>query len=247
VHRIVATSLALVALAAGGATIAQAESGGASAPPTKAEAVAFAQAVNLQARDLPGAEKFEPPPYEVAQDEKEGAASWSRTLRCARPGIVTHRPLQVESSVLASFPRSQPRVSRQRRSLYVGWEVASSVRVMPTEAIAAAEVAAFASRPGHACFARGGRARHFGKRTFGAVTAMFIPLTSLVGSGAIGVHDLIRESFEGKHSFLHSDGAFFRVGRADMLFSVLGNPQFPAATEGRLLSLLYIRAEAHKL
>ncbi len=234
VHRIVATSLALVALVAGGVTIARAESGSPSAPVTKAEAVTFAQAVTLQASDLPGAKKYEVPTFEVAQDEREGAASWSRTLRCARPGIGVHSPVHLGGSFL----------------LDAHWLVTSVVQVMATEAIAAAAVAAFASRRGHGCFARAVDVQITSENApLGPypVAATFVPLTSLLGAGAIGVHDLIRESFKGKHWFLHSDGAFFRVGAADIEFSVLGKTQFPAATEGRLLALLDSRAEAHKL
>ena len=53
--RIAAISLALVALIAGGVTIAVASSGNASTKVTKAQAVADAHAVNLRASDLPGA------------------------------------------------------------------------------------------------------------------------------------------------------------------------------------------------
>jgi hypothetical protein len=231
---IVAMSIILVALVAGGVTIALAGSGSATAPITKAQAVTFARAVNLAASDLPGAKKFEPPSYEVARDEQETAASWSRTLRCARPGIVIHRPIDVEKS---SFVGSR-------------WLVGSVVQVMPTEAIAAAEVAAFASRRGHVCFARAADVQITSENApLGPypVTATFIPLTRLLGSDAIGVRDLVRESFKGKHWFLHSDAVFFRVGPAEIAFSAVGKTPFPAATERRLLALLHSRAEAHKL
>lgn len=227
-------SIILVALAAGGVTIALAGSGSATAPITKAQAVAFARAVNLNASDLPGAKKFEPPSYEVARNEQEAAASWARTLRCARPGIVIHRPVHVASSILVDAP----------------WDVGSDVRVMPTEVIAAAEVAAFASRRGHVCFARATDVQITSENApLGPypVTATFIPLTRLLGSEAIGVRDLVSESFKGKHWFLHSDAVFFRVGPAEIAFSAVGKTPFPVATERRLLALLYTRAEAHKL
>ncbi|MFI4977393.1 MAG: hypothetical protein ACHQC8_01755 [Solirubrobacterales bacterium] len=234
VSRILLTPLVVLLLAAVGVTIALAGSNGAGGPVTKSEAIAFARAVNLQASDLAGAKKVEPPSYEVARDEHEAAASWSRTLKCARPGIVVHRPIDVEPSVLAGTP----------------WVVGSAVRVMPSEAIAAAEVAAFASRRGHVCFARAADVQITSENApLGPypVTATFIPLTRLLGSGAIDVHALIRESFRGKHWFLHSDAVLFRVGRAGIAFSVVGKTPFPVATEERLLSVLHGRAEAHKL
>jgi hypothetical protein len=233
-HRIAAMSFVLGALVAGGVTIAVAGSGSATSPITKAQAVAYARAVNLRASDLPGAKKFEPPSYEVARDEQETAASWSRTLRCARRGIAAHRPVHVEPSVVVDAP----------------WNVGSDVRVMPTEAVAAAEVAAFASRRGHVCFARAADVQITSENApLGPypVTATFIPLTRLLSSEAIGVRDLVRESFKGKHWFLHSDAVVFRVGPAEIAFSVVGKTPFLAATERHLLSLLHSRAEAHKL
>jgi hypothetical protein len=230
----VAGSLAAAAFAAGGVTFVLASSGSAKAPITKAQAVAFARAVSLQASDLPGAKKVELPSYEVARDEHEAAASWSRTLKCARPGIVVHRPIDVEPSGLAGTP----------------WFVGSAVRVMPSEPIAAAEVAAFASRRGHVCFARAADVQITSENApLGPypVTATFVPVTRLLGSGAIDVHALIRVSFKRKHWFLHSDAVLFRVGRATISFGVVGKTPFPAATEDRLLSLLHSRAEAHRL
>ena len=232
-RRIVLMALSILAVTAVGVSIALPGSSGAASPATKAEAVAFARAVNLLPGDLPGAEALQPPSYEVAQDEKQGAASWSRALRCARPSMVIHVPLDHEASPL----------------LYGGWIVASDVRVMPSEALAAAEVAAFQSRRGHRCFERLGDVQitsenaplgHF------PAAATFVPVTRLLGAGAIAVHELVRESFQGKHWFLHSDAVLFRVGAAEIAFSAVGRTQFPAATEERLLSLLHSRAEARE-
>jgi hypothetical protein len=234
-------SVVLVALVAGGATIASAGSGSASAPITKKQAVAFARAVNLTASDLPGAKKVEPPSYEVKQDEKEAAASFLKTMRCARPGIVTHRPVYVESSGLVDTP----------------WDVASSVRVMPTEAIAAAQVAAFASKRGHVCFARADQivvsSANEPPEGPEPIKATFIPLVKLLGVGAIGVHTLSRTVYPATRLhprtsvLLYSDSVLFRVGPAEIALSAVGKTQFPAATERRLLALLHSRAKAHPL
>jgi len=61
IARIIAISLAVVALIAGGVTIALAGPGSSSTPITKAQAQAFAQAVNLRASDLPGAKRSRAP------------------------------------------------------------------------------------------------------------------------------------------------------------------------------------------
>lgn len=58
-RRIIAISLAVVALIAGGVTIAVASSGNASTKVTKAQAVAYAHAVNLRASDLPPATEIQ--------------------------------------------------------------------------------------------------------------------------------------------------------------------------------------------
>ena len=46
----------------------------------------------------------------------------------------------------------------------------------------------------------------------------------------------------------YEDFLGFAIGRAVITLHAIGDPRpFPSATEGRLLSLLYSRAEAHKL
>jgi hypothetical protein len=241
VHRLVAISIVLVAPIAGTVTIALAGPGSSTVPITKTEAIAFARAVNLVASDVPGAKKVELPPHEAAIDEGEADTSMSKAVRCARPRLVADRPVHSESSLLIDARTA----------------VASEVRVMPTEAVAATELAAFASRHGHICFARATKVEvtsenepHEGSNP---IKATFIPLVKLLGPGAIGVHTLSSLSYPAMHhhprtsAIIHTDAALFRVGPAEIMFITVGRATFPAATEGRLLSLLYSRAQAHKL
>jgi hypothetical protein len=65
----------------------------------------------------------------------------------------------------------------------------------------------------------------------------------MLGAGAIAVHAVAGKEQKG----LHEDEVLFRVGPALIILFTLGERDLPAATEGRLLSLLHSRAEAHKL
>jgi len=229
VRRIVATSFVFAAFAAGGETVAVAASG-ASTPISKAKAVAFAQAVGLTTSDLPGAGKIEPPPREPTTN-----TTLFMALRCARPGIVIRRPVDEDASILDDGRSA----------------VVSVVRVMPSEAIAAAQLAAFASRRGHVCFARGTQvevtSENEPREAAYPIKTTFVPLVKLLGTGAIGVHTLSKLPHTPNSAVFHTGGVLFRVGPAEILFITLGAKQFPPATEGRLLSLLHSRAEAHKL
>lgn len=223
-------SLVLVALAGVGVALALAGSGSASAPITKTQAVAFALAVNLTASDLPGGKKVEPPP-----NERQTHTTLLKVVRCANPAIVNHRPIDEDASTF-----------EYARSI-----VASLVRVMPSEAIAAAELSAFASMRGHVCFARAAQVEVTSedepREASNQIKATFIPLVTLLGTGAIGVHTLSKLPHARGSQVIHTDGVLFRVGPAEILFITVGRTPFPAATEGRLLSLLHNRAEAHKL
>jgi hypothetical protein len=200
--------------------------------------------VNLRASDLPGAKRFELPSYERAQNEREAQASWAKTVRCSRHNLAAHRPIDVGApvSLLLDGP----------------WDVGDGVRVMPSESIAASEVAAFASKRGHACFARADQvsvtSANEPPENPEPLKATFLRLGKSLGVGAIGVQTVSYAPRSGPRSAtptestaLYSDAVLFRVGAAEIGFDAVGRQPFPAATERRLLSLLYSRAKAHKL
>jgi hypothetical protein len=128
----------------------------------------------------------------------------------------------------------------------------SIIFVMPSEALAEAEVAALPSRSGRACLA------HFVRREFAGVEGApegaryatkvtFVPVAKLLDHGAVAVHVLAKQ-LPRKAKFTYVAEAIFRVGAADILFVTRSEGRrLPAATERRLLSLLYSRAKAHKL
>ncbi len=228
----IATLLVLVALAAGGATIALAAPDRANTPITKTEALTFAQAVNLRASDLAGSKVF--PSGESSEDSSPGDG-----LHCGRLGKLRSRPVAREASLLVD-----------------NYEfVFSGVVVLPSEALAEAQLAALSSRGGRVCLARelGETLSGPGITSF-AIKVTVVAVAKILGPGAIGLHVLAEQQVESppsgrrRKTFIHTDAVLFRVGPAEILFYTLGGErQFPAATEGRLLSLLHTRAETHRL
>jgi hypothetical protein len=242
-RRIAALSLVLVVLVAGGVTIALAGSGSSSTPITKAQAVAYAKAVNLRASDLPGATSVKGAIFgpEAVQYE---------ALRCGlqgRPGIV---PAGGGESWLAN-----------RRALAdsVVAGVGSLVVVAPSNYYAEVEIAGLQSRGGRTCLARAlGRAlsfeRHHKTESSHTVKVTVVPIGKYVAGVHLDIHVLAKLSLiEGvkpeatEARYINVDAAFFRVGPADIAFFALGATRFPSATEIQLLTLLHSRAEAHKL
>jgi hypothetical protein len=232
-------ALAVVALVAGGVTVALAESSG-SAPIDKAAALAFIRAVNLQAGDLAGFAPF----GGEAGSPPEGTEIQKSALRCGHRGKPRARAIDAAGSLL---------VDRFEEG------VGSVVVVMPSEALAKAEIATLASRSGRRCLAHGLPGP---RSAVYAIKVTFVPVASALGQEAVDIHVLatlqrsrLRRRRFGKHSFPapvkigYSIGAIFRVGVADIVFfAVSTRRQFPdAATEHRLLGLLYSRANAHKL
>ncbi len=231
VHRILAMSVIMAALASGQPTRALAVPDGANASIETAEALAFAQAVNLRASDLTGAMKL--PAGEPSED-----SSPAEGLHCGRIGTLRSRPLAREVSLLNDNDEL----------------VVSAVVVLANEALAEAQLAALGSHRGRVCLARelGETVRGDSITSF-AIKVTVVPVTRLLGRGAIGLHVLAEQQVElhphmRHRTLVHTDAVLFRVGPAEILFYTLGaKRQFPAAGEGRLLTLLYARAEAHRL
>ena len=236
-------SLVLVVIAAGGVTIALARSGSSSTPITKAQAVAYAKAVNLRASDLPGATSVKGAIFGPDAVQYEA-------LKCGlqgRPGIV---PAGGGESWLSN-----------RRALAdsVVAGVGSLVVVAPSNYYAEVEIAGLESRGGRTCLARAlGRALEFERhhKTESSHTVKVTVIT--IGKYVVGVHLDIHvlaklPPIEGvkpevtEARYINVDAAFFRVGPADIAFFALGSSRFPPATEIQLLTLLHSRAEAHKL
>jgi hypothetical protein len=240
-------TLAVLALVAGGVTVALAGSSG-SAPINKAAALAFIRAVNLQAGDLPGFARF----LGEAGSPSGAMEIQKSALRCGHRGGPRGRAIDGARSLL---------VDRSEEA------VGSAVVVMPSEALAKAEIAKLASRSGRRCLSHALRLSGHGGSGY-AIKITLVPVSNTLGQEAVDLHLLatlqrsrlhraarLRRRF-GKHrvfpspaKLVYSIGAIFRVGAADVVFySQSTRRQFPdAATERRLLGLLYSRANAHKL
>ena len=240
--RIAAMSLALVALIARGVTIAVAGSCNASASITKAQAVAYAKAVNLRASDLPGAKAYSFGEHLEHSVEHSIGASREEQLLCSQSKMPSRRVGGAASALSgAGYPF-----------------VASVVLVLRSEAFAKAEVAALSTERGHACLARQlGRVESVEaekKVTSFAAKVTFVPVAKALGPGAIALRVLAelppaheKDGTQSEATFTHVDAAIFRVGPAEVFFLTFGVRPFPPATENRLLTLLHSRAEAHKL
>lgn len=231
VRRILTVSLILAALGGGHDARALAPPDSAIAAITKTEALAFAQAVNLRASDLEGAMR-------LSAGEPSEESSPGDGLHCGRIGELRSRPLAREASLLDDHDEL----------------VVSGVVVLESRALAEAQLAALGSPRGRVCLARelGETVSGDGITSF-AIKVTVVPVARVLGRGAIGLHVLAEQQVElhpgvRHRTLVHTDAVLFRVGPAEILFYTLGGRrQFPAATEGRLLTLLHSRAETHKL
>jgi hypothetical protein len=212
---------------------------GAGANISKAQAIAYAHTVNLGAADVPGAV--------VSSQERESAAPSSEGVRfaiCAGAVNPNRRIVNVKSPTF--------KIGRGTEAT----QLKSSVEVMPSATLAARNFAAVRSARGHACLARllpqvlGGTAAR--RARFGPATTSILadPLPS--GEEALGVRvtTSLTGVVAGKETRVPVYLDIFEIlaGPAEVSLAATSVSQ-PAnsATERRLLSLLYGRAQAHKL
>jgi len=243
-------SVVLVAIAAGGVTIAVAGSRSATAPITVAQATAFIRAVELQPGDFPGGL-----PYQGEEGSPPEAAEFQKALHCGHRGKPRGVTVAAERSELAD---------RYRGRVEIGEVVESVVIVMPSEALAKAEIATLPSPSGRACMTRDLRSAFLPSGPHAptyAIEITAVPVAHLLGPEAVLFHRLARLQRTPRTRPRRGPGrltppaklvyvaeAIFRVGAADIIFDVLSeHRQLPVAIEDRLLKLLHDRAEAHKL
>jgi len=247
-HRIAAISVVLVILIAGGVTIAVAGSGSASTKVSKAQALALIRAVELQPGDFPGGVRYAGEPGSPPE-----GTEFQQLLHCGHRGKPRGVTVAAERSLLADRYRD-----------WIGEVVASVVIVMPSEALAKAEIATLPSPSGRACMAHDLRSAFLpsgpGAAAY-AITITSVPVVHLLGPEAVLFHRLARlqrirrarphsrtRRLTPPAKLVYVAEAIFRVGAADIVFDILSERrQFPMATEDRVLALLHSRAEAHKL
>lgn len=205
----------------------------------KAQAVAYAHEVNLTATDVPGAV--------VRSAERESATPSKADVEFARctGGVNPNRRI-------ADIKSASLRIG----SGSTATQVKSSVEMMPNAALAARNYAAVLSARGHRCLARllpqdlHGAAT--GTARVGPVTSASLPSLLSTGQQSFGIRvsTSITTGVGGKQVSrpLYVDVFSLLAGPAEVELGVtaLSHPA-STATEHRLLSLLYSRAQAHKL
>jgi hypothetical protein len=258
-YRIVVVSVVVVALIAGGVTIALAGSGGTTAPITKARATAYAHVVNLRAGDVPGFVAV------GGSQPSEGQPFGTQESRCD-PAMITAGSVVMIGS--QAFQRRQKSTGGSRGYLPLE-AVSSEVDVMHSAALASREIAAMRAVP-HTpavltCLkrqleqvrlrvTREGGARvgePVGKPVFSHVeiSALRSPSQAIPAIGLrISADFAIEVSPTKGSSHYYEDFLGFATGPVVVSLNATGSPQpFPPTTEQRLLALLHTRAEANKL
>jgi hypothetical protein len=243
VLRSAATGLALVAVVGavagcGGSSSAPVAST-TSAPITKAQATAYAHAVNLQGTDFPGMSMTSP------EGEKPDATRLDRVERCTgnvNPDVIL---ADIHSAIFSASNEPEHE------------QIRSEVEVMPSTAIAEQNNAASRSQRALACAKRlfplefdnknGGRVR------YGAVTVTRLPDPLPGVSGSYGYRVAVNilgvpKAIEPTQPRLYLEAFAFLSGPAEVALITTAFPQpVSEETEIRLLSLLHSRAEANKL
>jgi hypothetical protein len=206
---------------------------------SNAQATAFAHEVNLAAADVPGAV--------VRTTERESAAPSQASVEFARcsGGVDPRRRL-----VNINSP------SFRLRTAGISMRVKSSVEVMPTAALAAHNYAAIRSARGHACLARQLtqilQKTATGPASFEHATVTSLPNLLSTGQESFGVRVTmtLTATVRGKQIRLpvYLDEFDVLAGPAEVNMSASASRHpTPTTTERPLLSLLYSRAQTHKL
>jgi hypothetical protein len=206
---------------------------------SKAQATAYAQEVNLVVADIPGAAVR-------SQEHESGEAKRAGVefARCAG-GVSPQRRV-------ANIDSARFRIGKKTALV----QVKSSIEVMPTAALTAQNYSALRSARGRACIAHLLPHVLEGASTsrvrFGPTTTSLLPNLLATGKESFGVRltTTLIAIVRGKQVRLpvYRDVFDLLAGPAEVNMSATGfGNQPPKATERRLLSLLYTRAETHKL
>jgi hypothetical protein len=203
---------------------------------TKARAVAYAQAVNLGAADLPGSS--------IIKAEGEGRAPTVAGVefeRCAGGVSPERRIVDIHSPGFRVASASK------------GGRVRSAVEVMPTAALAARNNAVARSARSRACFARALPEQSTGPLRHGPVSISSLPTPLPGADGSYGLRlttTVIGRNLRGGEirTRVYMDVFGFVSGPAEINLTAIGvSRPVPSATEQHLLPLLFSRAREHKL
>ena len=209
-------------------------------PITKAQATAYAHAINLRAADLPEMNASSP--------EHERKAPTHAELELARCDGELNPELRVIDRASPTFTASAEEENE---------EIHSSVEVLPTQAVAARHNAAQVSPRGLRCirhFIPASIAKHNTRRLhYGPVTLSHLPnpLPGVAGSFAVEITTSvigIPSQIAATPPHVYIDVLGFISGTSEINLTAVGFPEpVPEEAEQRLVSLLYTRAQANKL
>ena len=241
----------VVVIAAATACSAIAACGGSTTPPaavtpsdagsaiTKAQASAYARAINLQAGDLPGMSMTSP------EGEKPDATRVGEVERCAGNLTASRVVVNIHSATFSASNEPEHE------------EIRSDVEVMPSVALAKQNNASNRSQRALACAkhlfplqlaSKDGSRVHYGPVT---VSRLPYPLPGVPGSFGyrIAVAILgVPSTVEPIQPHLYVDAFGFLAGPAEVALLATAFPRpVPQEVDERLLSLLQSRATAHKL
>jgi hypothetical protein len=237
---LVATGALAAGCGSGGGSSASSGSPVAGTSIAKARAVAYADAINLGGADVPGAT--------IVKSEGEAKAPTLAGVELARCTGGVSPELRIVNIHSPAF-RVASASERGR--------VRSAVEVMPSAALAARNNAAARSARGRSCLARF-LARALPEQSTGPLRHGPVSISSLPNSlpGADGSFGLrlattaIGRNLRGGQILtrVYTDVFGFVSGPAEINLTATGLPRpVPSATEQRLLSLLFGRAQEHKL
>jgi hypothetical protein len=246
-------TLSAVAVLVVGCGTSSTVASGAVSPTMKAQAIAYAHAVNLRVADVPGLVGSRPRteirsgPFGAVMEKCDGGA--------ARAG-------EVIGVLSESFERNNKRHNGLlfRDSLLPIESVQSTVYLTRSSALASHEFAIADSARARACLKSLNVSENHATKREGAtaeeplftdieVAALTSPLHAVRVYGLrVTANSTLESSGTTGHSNYYEDFLGFVIGPAVITLHTKGDPRpFPSATEGRLLSLLYSRAEAYKL
>ena len=211
--------------------------------PTRAQALAFAHAVNLTAADVPGFAPAHKPEHESAAERR-----LQRQLRSCG-GAVGARPLQHSRGALAEV--SSPDFELKRGILALS--VSSEVTVAHTSAEAAATLAAIRSPRVRACFSRYLSALLKSQQHSPGETVLGVSIASGTPpapgtTGGFGWRVTARLAIRAIPISLYFDILGFVEGPAQVTLTSSGTVRaFPARAQEQLYSQLLTRARSHRL
>jgi hypothetical protein len=214
-----------------------------SAPITKAQARAYARAVNLRATDLPGMNASKP--------EHEGNAPTRLELALARCDGELNPQLRVLNRVSPTFTASTEDEDEGEHE-----EIHSAVEILPTETIAAKHNADQISPRGLDCIRRYIPAAFAKSNTrrlhYGPVTVRHLPnpLPDVAGSFAVEITTSVigvPSQIAATPPHVYLDILGFLSGASEINLTATGFPEpVPEEAEQRLISVLYARTQANK-